>query len=107
VIQAHELRHPIELQSATKTVGGDGQRSSAWTTYAPVRAKIETLAGREFERAKAFGETVDHRITIRYRAGVTTDHRILFRGRAFLINAALNTEERNVELVLMTTEVVK
>jgi SPP1 family predicted phage head-tail adaptor len=105
-VNANDLKHLCELQSATQTVGGSGERTSTWSTYARIYAKIEPLSGRELERAKSYGSTVNHKITARYRPGITTDQRLAFRGRFFLINAVLNTRQGNRELVIMATEIV-
>src|ERR1035437_10508099 len=92
-IEAGKLRHQIELQSATNSQSASGEVTQAWTTYATVWAELAPLAGREWYRGKSFGETVSHKIVIRYRADVNTKHRALFGSRVYLFNGVITPDE--------------
>jgi len=49
--------------------------------------------------------TATHRVTMPYHPQVTIQTRLRFNGRSFSVVSVTNTEERNVELVLLCVEV--
>jgi len=70
-------------------------------------ANILPVLERGGERAE--GGTViaqaTHRVTIPYHPQVTLQTRLHFNGRTFSVVSLVNTDERNVELVLLCVEV--
>lgn len=101
------LRHRITLQSLVvgspqKTPAGEDDAS--WADVATVWASVEPLQGRALELAQQIHSETTGRIRMRYRAGINTAMRVSFGGRVFDIRAVVNTEERNIELVLFTSE---
>ena len=77
-----------------------------WSTAATVWARIRPLSARETSNAKLIGGTESHEITIRYLSGVNRSMRINFNNRIFAINGIVNTEERNIDLVITATEII-
>jgi SPP1 family predicted phage head-tail adaptor len=71
----------------------------------PCWAEITPLLGGELEKAKALSADVTHRVKLLYyAASVNPRTRIEHRGRTLEVVAALNTDERNRELVCMCKE---
>ncbi len=70
-------------------------------------ASIWPILDRDVERAT--GGTVialaTHRVTMPWHPQVTIQTRLRFQGRTFSVISVANTEERNVELVLLCAEV--
>jgi SPP1 family predicted phage head-tail adaptor len=71
-------------------------------------ANILPVLERNVERATGGGTviaTATHRVTIPFHPQVTIQTRLRFNGRSFSVVSVTNTEERNVELVLLCVEV--
>lgn len=108
-MRAGKLRHQVTIQSLTAgspTRKPDGTLDAAWTDAIgnPVAASIDPVTGKESFLAGGHLAEVDHKIRIRYRAGITAKQRVLFGSRVFDILAVLNWEERNKELLLLCKE---
>jgi SPP1 family predicted phage head-tail adaptor len=104
MVQAGKLRHRIKIQEATETYNGVGEPVTTWTDYKIVWAEIRPMQGREYWASQQVNPEVTHRVTIRYLDGVTTEMRINFSDRIFAIDSILNTDEKNVELVVLCKE---
>ncbi len=103
-VRACDLRHSITIQTFTKTRVAGGGHTRAWATHVTARACIEPLTGRERRHAMQLQDSVSHKITIRYQAGIIPAMRILFGTRLFNIRAAINLEERNKWIEIMADE---
>lgn len=104
-MQAGKLHHKIQI--VTQIAGSKDAYAKAvltWPVFANLYANISPISGKEFEFAKSFGATVSHKINTHWIAGVNVKQKVLFNGRTFSINAVLNPEELNRELVLYCTE---
>lgn len=101
-----QLRHRVTIQTATETRDAIGGVIAAPSTFATVWASVEALQGREYLAAQQVNAEVDHRIRIRYLAGVTPKMRVAFGARLFDVQAVLNPDGRNRELHLMAQEAV-
>jgi SPP1 family predicted phage head-tail adaptor len=99
-----KLRHRIEIQK--KTVESDAlkQEMETWTPFASCWARVEPLNGREYIAAGQVNAELTARITMRYREGVTSDMRVVCKEKVFEILGVVNTDMRNIELVLMCKE---
>jgi SPP1 family predicted phage head-tail adaptor len=104
MISAQSLRHKLTIQSTTQTQASDGSVIDTWGTFATAWGEVKPLSGREYFSAQAEGSSVSHKIKIRYIAGITTKMRVLWGARVFDIEAALNSDEGNRELILMCVE---
>lgn len=99
MMQAGKLDRSIELQREVETVDDYGQKSSAWTTFATVRAKLDTFISKE--QAQDFGENTRALVmfTIRHVTGLTTGDRVLYEGTAFdIVHIAEIGRRRGLEL---------
>lgn len=103
MITAGELTERVTIQQPAKTQNDVGETELAWSTYATVWAKVQSLSGREAER---YGEIVGfggHKVTIRALPGVSTSMRVIYRNRTLEIGA-INEYERVWYMELVCTE---
>lgn len=100
-----QLRHRLELHSASPTPNDFNEPIDAWSSYGTVWGRISPMKGEELFHAQQTNATVTHKILIRYNSNVTAKHRVIFNSRIFEINAVLDPEERNEMLFLHCTEV--
>lgn len=99
------LRHSISIQQESRVADGGGGSTLSWTNVATgISAAIEPLRGGERLRAMQLEDSITHKVTIRYRAGVTAAMRILFGARVFNIRAVINPGERDRWLEIMAEE---
>ncbi|MDD5533786.1 MAG: phage head closure protein, partial [Syntrophales bacterium] len=75
-------------------------------TEATVWGKYMPLIGREYHAAQQTGGEVTGKVRMRFRRGMGPHKRLLFDGRVLDIEAVINVEERNEELILMIRETV-
>lgn len=102
-MQAGKLRHQLEIQKLPDAPNPDSysEPDTAFSTIATRRAAIEPLTGRETWLAQHAEGSVDHKITIRYFAGLTPQHRFRWKRkvngieqtRIFNIVSVMNPEE--------------
>jgi len=109
-VNAGRLRHKVQIE-AFAGQGKDGAGGFIGTYHSPVDAwaEIKPLSGVELVRAQQLVAETTHQITIRYQsalAGLKPSSRVLFGDRTFDVRAVLNTDERNVELVMLAREQV-
>ncbi len=93
-----DMRHSIVIQSPNPTTDAGGGRGDPWATpivFATVRASIVPFGGREILHSMQLQDSVTHKVTMRYKAGVIAKMRIKFGTRIFNIRRVINVEERN------------
>lgn len=103
MIDAGELTERITIEQPTTTQNGVGETVLAWSTFATVWAKVQSLSGREAER---YGEIVGfsgHKATIRALTGVSTSMRVIYRNRTLEVGA-INEFDRVWYMELICTE---
>lgn len=103
MIDAGELTERITIEQPATTQNAVGETVLAWSTFATVWAKVESLSGREAER---YGEIVGfsgHKVTIRALAGVSTSMRVIYRNRTLEVGA-INEFDRVWYMELICTE---
>lgn len=103
-MRAGLLRHQVTIQRQQTTRDTAGGEVTTWLPIATVYAAVEPLSGREWTTSHAMGGETSHRVRLRYFAGLEHTDRLLFGSRVLLIEAILNTDERNAELVVMCRE---
>lgn len=103
-MQAGKLRHRLTLEEATDTLNARGEAVPAWSTVTTLWGAIDPLSGREGFEARQLYASASHRIRLRYRAGIVPKMRLTKGARVFEIDAILNVDERNRELVCLATE---
>lgn len=98
------LRHKIEIQERLTFRDAMGGEIVSWEAFCYAWASIEPLIGREYFAARQTQATTTHRMRMRYQSGIKPYHRVQWAERYFNIDAILNPEERNEELVLLCSE---
>jgi len=102
MIRAGELKHKIVIQQSTLGgAGAYGGQVKSWSTFATVWAKIRPTSGRKLIEAQAAQSKVDTEITIRYLAGVLPAMRVSYNSAIYDIDAVINRDLANKEMLLM------
>jgi SPP1 family predicted phage head-tail adaptor len=101
-MRAGDLRHQVDIeQLAGSTADGMGNTFQAWEAlYAGVPAEVKPLTSQERWTADKAQAITTHRVRMRWLDGITTAMRVKFGSRVLTINGIVNTDERNIELVL-------
>lgn len=105
-MRAGQLRHRLALQSNTQTADDYGQLTDSWATYDTVWGSVKPLRGDELLQAQQMYANISHLVRVRYNGSILPTHRISHDSRILEINAILNTDERDRELMLYCTEAV-
>jgi SPP1 family predicted phage head-tail adaptor len=107
-----KLNRRIQIQSQTTTQDSFGQELQTWTTVYTAWASIDIQASQLLYSTAEFMSKVTHRITCRWTSSVVVaaNQRIVYTEattgvvHTYEIQAALNTKQRNRELILMCYE---
>jgi SPP1 family predicted phage head-tail adaptor len=105
-MQSGKLRHKVLIESAAEAQDSFGEPDPTWSTFGTAWAAIAPLTGREAVTAQQIDAQIDHKVTIRYLAGVAPKMRVKFGSRIFNIISVANIDERNREIQLLVTESV-
>lgn len=90
-----DLRHRVQIESATRTSDGGGGATIAWTLVADVAAAIWPRTSDEtFESDRNAGRAT-HDIWIRYRSDVKPEMRMRFGTRVFDVRGVIDVEDRS------------
>lgn len=103
-MRAGLLRHRIALQEESISRDAWGGQLVTWVTYATVWANIRPLSGSEREAQQQAQAEVTHTITIRKNKKVSPLHRISYKTRIFAINAVIDVDERNKQIMMPCIE---
>jgi SPP1 family predicted phage head-tail adaptor len=103
-MQAGRLRHRVTLQSYSESLSALGEPLKTWTDLATVWADVSPERGKEAIAAMQINASVMHRVRIRYREGLTPKMRVVFGTRTLQVEAVLNVDERDRELLLVCVE---
>jgi SPP1 family predicted phage head-tail adaptor len=103
------LRHRVTLETPGPDVpDGEGGYTSSWTPLvpSPVWASITPATARDMERtvASTVDVTASHIVRMRYHPQVNTKTRVTYGTRVFQVTGVQNTDERNIESVLICLE---
>ena len=101
-IQAGQLRRKLRIERATETQDAYGQPLQTWTTYRPVYGAVRPVSASERFRAAQVEETITHRITTRYIAGVSSKMRLVDdtpEARQYEVKGVLDPDARRAALV--------
>lgn len=99
------LRHRVTLQQPVDADDGAGGTDRVWNDAAVLWARIEPLSAAERVAAERLEAAADHRITIRWRAGITHAMRFSIGTRTFAIRGLIDREERNRFLDCLCEEI--
>jgi SPP1 family predicted phage head-tail adaptor len=104
-MRAGLLRHPVIVQTPTRTPTADGYTDS-WGTVASVWASVQPATPERLERfvGATVRTPITHLVTMRYRGDLSAKHRLLFGSRQLYVQGWQNVDERNIELVIACEE---
>ena len=100
------LRNYIIIQNATESLDENLEIINSWGTFASVWAEVTPLVGREYFASKVVNAEVTGKVRIRYLAGLTPEMRIVDGAKTYNIEAVINIDNKNEEMVLYFSEVV-
>lgn len=106
-MRAGFLRHRLEVQAPTDTVGDTGNPDTTYTLENTIWASVEPLTVTEQLKAQQIAATATHMVTIRYYPNLTQKHRFRMDQREFAIESILPTEMRRIEMKILVREEVK
>lgn len=98
------LRARLILEVPSETPDGVGGVLRGFAPAATLWARIETLRGQEAFAAASLGQTLTHRVTLRFHAGLDASMRLRLGARLFAIRAIIDAEERRRVLACLCEE---
>lgn len=102
-IQAHEFRHPIEIQRADIEDDEDNIPTySNWQTLLKTKARVKTNKDDEEAMLQGEGDIIIKTFTIRSRKDITirkTD-RIVYKNKIFDIKSVEDVQEKGIFIVI-------
>ena len=99
-----ELNTELSLQQSMTVYDETGGFAESWTEMAVLFAKIEPVSAKATFEADQTAETVTHRITMRWMAGVASGMRFAKSERLFEISTVHDPDETARYLVCEVTE---
>lgn len=105
-MQAGKLKTRVAFQSAVRTVTAKGDTSDSWSTYATRWAEVRAMSGRMAQTAQQMQADADTQIRIRYTSLVKPGHRAVIGTRTLQVNAVLDQDGGEWELLLLCKELV-
>ena len=98
-----DLDQRVTLQSKSVTRAANGEEVVTWTDVATVWAQVEPIRGREFFAAAQMADSIDHRVVVRYRAGIAREMRVLWGAVALdIVTVIARGRRESVELMCVS-----
>lgn len=95
-----KLNKRVTIQHLGETEDENGQPVAAdWADVVEVWAAVEDLTGRQYLAAQAGQNSVQTKVTIRYRDGIVPAMRVVWKDTPYDIEAVLGTNGRTLELM--------
>jgi head-tail adaptor len=106
-----DQRHLVTLEGVQHVPDGDGGTTETWVPLTPPTAwaMIEPGKRRDVEAvtgSAAIQAVATHVITLDYHPQLTVESRLWYNAREFQIRAIANSNEQNVQQILVCTEVL-
>ena len=95
------LRDVITIQEFTSSRSASGQHIETWQDVDTVRARVESVSGREWFSADQRQTSVTTKIYIRYRSGITPSMRVVHGSVTYDIIAVLGGDTPRDMVTLM------
>ncbi len=105
-MRAGWLRHRVEFQRVTRTVGSLGEPVETWATFATVWASVEPQRAREYVAAASEQAAGQWIVKIRWRGDINRQQRALWNGHTLEIESVASPYERNRDLELVCREIL-
>jgi len=100
-----ELRARLMLEGPVETPDQAGGVLRSWTVIAFVWSDVATLNAQQRLEAEQIGQTITHRVTLRWRAGLTTKQRLRRGTQIFLIRGVQDPDDRRRRLICNCEEI--
>jgi SPP1 family predicted phage head-tail adaptor len=100
-----ELRARSVLEGPVETPDQAGGVLRSWAEIASVWADVSTLNAQQRLEAEQIGQTVTHRVTLRWRAGLSTKQRLRRGSQIFLIRGVQDPDDRRRRLICNCEEI--
>jgi SPP1 family predicted phage head-tail adaptor len=112
-MQAGKLNRRIAIQSQTTAQDSFGQELQTWTQVYACWANISVQNSQLINATAEFVSKVTHRVTLRYTSSVViaANQRVVYKEQVtgvihtYNIEAVLNTEQANKEIVVLAYEI--
>jgi SPP1 family predicted phage head-tail adaptor len=99
------LRTRLVLETPVETPDGAGGVTRSWIPAATVWGHVTPTRGEDSVVAGAPGQTISHRVALRWRAGLDSSMRLKLGSRRFAIRSVYDPQERRRMLVCLCQEV--
>ncbi len=101
------LRHRLTIQNPSRVADGRGGYTETWVSGETIWGDVQDLSARSRFFASQVVPGVTHEVRIRSRSDVKSGTRFLWGSRYLLATTApINTDGKNVEMVVSCTEVL-
>ena len=100
-----ELRARLILEGPVETPDRAGGVARSWSTLATLWGDVTTLNAQQRLEAEQIGQTVTHRLTLRWRTGLTTKQRLRRGTQIFLIRGVQDPDDRRRRLICTCEEI--
>ncbi len=100
-----QMRARIVIEAPVETPDAAGGVTRSFAAQATVWAQVKPVKAADAPPAALPGQTVSHRVTLRWRAGLTTGHRLRLGARVFALQTVYDPDERRRTLVCLAREV--
>lgn len=104
-LKAADFHHRVTFQRNTNAANSFGETVETWVDFVTLWSALEPLSGRRLWEAKQAFADCSGIIHTRYYPGITSAMRAKFGTRIFQIQAIINNDERNRELIIYVKEV--
>jgi SPP1 family predicted phage head-tail adaptor len=98
-IRSGYLSTKVTIQKSVTGQDESGQPINKWADVATVWANVTDISGREFIASAALQNTVQTKITIRYRAEVVPAMRVIHQASIYNIEAVLGQDKTSLLLM--------
>jgi SPP1 family predicted phage head-tail adaptor len=104
-VSAGSMTERVALLTASQSKDADGEFVQAHELVATVWGRVDALTSKYIEKPESVTTEATHKVTIRWMPGITSANLVqLSDGRIFDIQAALDPDERKVNLALYCYE---
>jgi len=105
LLSVGNLRARLVLEGPVETPDAAGGVTRTWATLASVWCDVATLNAQQRFEAEQIGQTVTHRLTLRWRAGLSTKQRLRRGTQIFLIRGVQDPDDKRRRLVCTCEEI--
>ncbi len=102
-----KLRSFVHIERPEDTQEPAGQGKIQWLPFTKAWGWFENMSATAAQSGQTIEQARSWRFHTRFREGIDKSMRLVYRGRVFDIQAILNPDERNEEVVLMVQEGLK